>query len=455
MFECNDGPARGESAVERGSDFSVSVEHTLNPYVQMTSFEDPVRGEVILVVSCRRGQTPQHTLISRSDEPGLFVALKPWTNCATSAYAKCELMAGRVSPIAGWRFPGELRRRLIALGLLTRPNERPRPVRYDSPLGARLPRLVPAIADRASEPSRSWLVHPGYFRGSEEQMPTSLRRSVECFPDVYAPAPVWVEDPYSHVAAPIWPRGVGVDVCARLRPATVPEKLDGASLRLLAGLGVLVSPAAWRARQQRLRAVKATGAQRLRLAGYIVLDGLLQPFQTASLRRYYRRLIAEGFLPLLVKSGAKRFVLHEDPIALCYQRQLLRTVRSLVGQAVRPSGASVSAYLGGSALDRHVDGPTSDWNVSIQIDVAHEASDVAPWPLYLDPWPARVPAVGVRLRLGDAVVYSGNRTHHYRHQLPRNQRCTTLTLHYAVEQRASSRAEAMPLSTDRIALGGE
>jgi hypothetical protein len=71
--------------------------------------------------------------------------------------------------------------------------------------------------------------------------------------------------------------------------------------------------------------------------GYASVPSLIHPFHLAALRRYYRRQIRKGAVRLGDEQSSRRYIAHNDPVALFFHLQLAPFVSKLVGKSVKPS----------------------------------------------------------------------------------------------------------------------
>jgi hypothetical protein len=242
---------------------------------------------------------------------------------------------------------------------------------------------------------------------------------------------LWVEAPGTSVLAPHWVRGPTIDVARALIPgAPAPSSLDPETERCFRAADILV-PEDHRERRaaevaRALDEARAEHAER----GYCMLRALLPPLQIAAMRRYYRRLIENGHVPIGDDQVEKRYFKHDDPMSAFWHRQLDRAMSHVVGRLVKPSYCYFAQYEPGAVLRRHTDRIQAEYTLSIQIayEPALEPGEKTPWPIFVE---ATGPMTAeLRLAVGEAAFYRGCELPHYRNELPAGNRSTSVFFHY-------------------------
>jgi hypothetical protein len=130
------------------------------------------------------------------------------------------------------------------------------------------------------------------------------------------------------------------------------------------------------------------------------LQEIIQPVQLAAIRRYYRKLIDQGFEQFADAEWPNRFFSGLDALAYFFQQQLSGVVGDIAGEKVKPTFSYFASYRPGSDLPAHHD----------------QANDVSPWPIYVQP-PDAPEAAPIYVGLGDGLLYFGEEVLHYRHTL--------------------------------------
>jgi hypothetical protein len=196
--------------------------------------------------------------------------------------------------------------------------------------------------------------------------------------------------------------------------------------------GVIESAAA-RARERDERLRDADAARRLLgERRFVSLPRLIPALQVAAARRYYRALIAEGFLPFGDAHWPDRYFAAKEPLAYCFHQQLTSVVGRVAGQSVKPSFCYFASYRPGAVLPPHTDREQCEYSLSILIDQSPEPTDVSSWPLYLQP-PGASAATPVTGGLGDGVLYYGREVTHYRERLVTADFCSFWFFFYVPE----------------------
>jgi hypothetical protein len=364
---------------------------------------------------------------------------------ASVAPAEREIFAVLADLAAGRAVDAEIEEaswaRLVELGVLVAEREIARPVRFrcapaelplrlfprpaaDDPLPrpARL-RVNPTLRfdDAIGAPGEGRSRYPRFLAG---QTTTTLRGRRAMNPLAADCAWARIEHAGFPMASAISVREEERAVFRALEPGEPPPAVLPRSLRrALARAGVLVDPAEERARSRSLDEARAKAAEAFRKQGFAVVRGLVHPAQIAALRRYYRELIAEGWVPF-----GERFWTHDEPMARFLLGRLTSFLAGVTGQRVKPAYAFLASYTGGASLAPHKDRAQCAFSVSLLLDYRPEPAGASPWPLRFDLGRGRRAAA--ELGLGDGVVYRGDRLTHHRDALPAGHVSTSVFLHY-------------------------
>ena len=137
-------------------------------------------------------------------------------------------------------------------------------------------------------------------------------------------------------------------------------------------------------------------------------------------------MIAQGDWSLGDAQVAGRYGWHNEHLARFFHHQLTDYIGRIVGVAVKPSYAYVSAYQGGAVLERHVDREQCEFTVSLLIERSAEG-EMVEWPLYFDTPDGTIEVFQV---VGEAVLFRGTQLPHYRPPLADGQTYMSLLLHY-------------------------
>jgi hypothetical protein len=239
---------------------------------------------------------------------------------------------------------------------------------------------------------------------------------------------VWIEDQATAALRPFWAKREDLWELRRLVPGQPPhDSIPRGLYHCLVAAGVVASIEERERRRAFGEAQAEGGANQFASLNYCLLDQLLHVGHLHALQAYYRDLIAQGQWRLGDGQVARRYGLHNEPVARFFHHQLADYVSLIVHTVVKPSYAYVSAYQGGSILRRHVDRQQCEFTLSILID-RFPLEGIQPWPLYFDTPGGRVKVL--QEAIGEAVLFRGTILPHYREPLPEGETSTSLLLHY-------------------------
>jgi hypothetical protein len=386
-------------------------------------------GEVcaLTVAAPIRGQALRITTVTRAEEPGLFHLLH---RMSTTGVSLAEVDARWIA-------------RLTEVGALVSAAQTPRPVRFRAPFRSPPRALLPQPCP----------VEPRALPG-DLRVHAGLRVAAGPLPEALAPSPSivlhervvalaagpvnpldpacgWALVPHAGRPMPsLWSLGpAALRACRRLAPGEPPARsLGAAAVRALHRAGVLVDPGHEARSHRVLRAACAAASAELAQRGLTVLRGLFHPLQLASLRRYYRRFVAEGY----VEKNRKVSFAHNEPLSRFFHGALAGFASELCGEPMKASYTYLVAYAPGDGLARHLDRPQCALTVSVLLDYAPEPHGDAPWPLHVE-MSARKPGrrvEAIRAGVGDAIAFRGTELPHFRDPLPAGHASTSLLLHY-------------------------
>lgn len=241
----------------------------------------------------------------------------------------------------------------------------------------------------------------------------------------------WVRDTRAGSLLPFWIGPTFEEVIQRLSAGKLlPSSVPGNIRRALAGAAILI-PQGHRARYRAEREHFIANARlAFREKGYATLPGLIHPFHIAALRRYYRCLIRNGWMRLGDEQSALRYVVHNEPVAGFFHRQIAHTLSAVAGETVKPSYVYLASYQSGAELKKHMDREQCEFSITLALDFSPEPKLATPWPIYLDTPSGKVT---VFQALGDGLAYRGTRLPHYRDKLGRGQTSTSIFFHYVSE----------------------
>ena len=369
-----------------------------------------------------KGNALKVTRIDRAAEPQLFGTLLVWS-------AAGEIGTPHLSDAE--------RGRLADIGLLIPADRMSTPVLFSCDATDTAPPLVPAPAAAAHQqlPATSDLRTSATLRRFRADGPPPEMRGRLSLRNPFDPDQSWIMVDDDPMAAPrIY--SFGRDAAPVLEHlaagSAVPDSVSSRLRQQLFNDGVIESAAA-RAREREQRARDADDARRrLHDQRFVSLPQLVPPLQVAAARRFYRALIAEGFLPFGDAEWPDRYFATKEPLAYFFHQQLTAVVSRVAGEPVKPSFCVFASYRPGAELPPHRDREQCEYSLSILIDHSPEPTDVSPWPLFLQP-PNASAATPVAAALGDGVLYYGREVTHFRERLSGADFCSFWFFFYVPE----------------------
>lgn len=242
----------------------------------------------------------------------------------------------------------------------------------------------------------------------------------------------WVRDPETDSRLPFWlgpefeevVRGLSADGPVR---ESVPQNIRS----VLAGAGILIPQSLKSQCTAQRDHFIAEASSAFREKGYVTLPGLIHPFHVAALRRYYRCLIRKGWMKLGDEQSSLRYVIHNEPVAQFFHRQIARTLSGVAGELVKPSYVYLASYQSGAELKKHIDREQCEFSITLALDFSPEPELATPWPIHLETSTGKVT---VFQALGDGLAYRGTRLPHHREKLSQGQTSTSIFFHYVSEK---------------------
>lgn len=162
---------------------------------------------------------------------------------------------------------------------------------------------------------------------------------------------------------------------------------------------------------------------------YAQLDNIIPPAFQPALCEHVRNLTTHNYFgPLDDGQVARRMGLHNEAVTSSLHHRLAKLVSLVVGKEVKASYAYLGCYLDGAVLERHIDRPQCQYNLSIVFDMSDEQGEpVDPWPIYLQM--GKKP-LAVNLQPGSGLLYQGTKIEHWRDALPAGQRAIVCFYHF-------------------------
>jgi len=361
-------------------------------------------------------------VLRRTELPKTHLVLTPDTHPELVRWLLAQLDVAESSPAV----PPSLLRAALSCGLVVRePDIPPADIPFCCPVDAELLGLVPRRLYRAAcdllGDRASLELNRGRVLQRDEEVPAELLGRVGTGPELWAhldefepldPRPLstrrpilWVCQPNSGVLQPEWCSPATLELLAEIEAGKPLTELDEETLLLLV-LAEIVIPRSERGRPARHEAASFGH-------GYLELGPIVAPLEVAALRRHFRHLRRAGHFTLDENQVRHhRAGIYCEGSCMLLQRALTPRIAEAVGSPVAPSYAWINRYLPGAVLTRHRDRPQCRWNVSFCIDA--DGDDDVEWPLSFD---LGETTANVNLQLGEAVLYSGTETPHWRDEL--------------------------------------
>jgi hypothetical protein len=325
----------------------------------------------------------------------------------------------------------------LRAGILTVPAQLPppTPAEFACELSAELLCLVPkgilsSCARLAAEPGRL-RVNPDVVTQVDAAPPldAKLWAHLVGFPGakphqgLSGAGPVlWVGGPRTHVYLPYWAGPeITFELVEHVRRRQAPEAL-AAEQRLVLLLAQILIPA-----DEARAAEPGPAPGHLREHGYVGMGPVVPPLFLAAVRRHFRALRHAGFfLTDEAQVVGQRDGMYCDALAMFLQHALAGLGSRLSGGTLEPTYTWTYRYRPGAVLGRHTDRPQCRWNISLCVDTEDEGDQVD-WPLrFQDGGEER----SVNLQMGEAVLYSGTDTEHWRERLTGPHGVTFCLFHY-------------------------
>lgn len=261
---------------------------------------------------------------------------------------------------------------------------------------------------------------------------------------------VWVAEEFNGIERGYWfDKLADAEIVSKFEPGK-PASVDiePVFLTKLYAAQILTTQAEIDERTQTNRTVLDNAREKYVRDKYCVIEELLPAEQMAAMRMYYRKYIANGFMPF-EDPQAVRYYQHNEPFARVFHKQLTKLMSYIVGEEVIPSYVYAGSYVDNADLKPHCDREQCEFSISFQVDYQPEQPEHrSPWGLFVrqpdwtndvleyhsEEFPAASEAEdrnpGVYLRSGDGLIYKGRELIHYRYPLQTGHQSTSLFFHY-------------------------
>jgi hypothetical protein len=375
----------------------------------------------------------------------LYIEVRARMGAGIGRYRKLQLRVGRaVSPelvrevlsLLEGRDPSELKREdralLAEFGLLVPEGTELWQPSFAPPLGTVLAPIVPyrePLLGFRAESAERYVLNPDLALQTGPQIPTSFADRCSDLPRLGLARPVlWCSEPGTGLPMLYFPQATVADqLPALLSGELQPRDLDPMTLFALARADVLITPEALARRRSEWEVRCAEARRLLERDQFVVLRNLVSPLQLGGVREYFRDVRDQTELPMGDNQVDKRKGIHNDPIAGLYHASIATLINRIVPTPVRPSYCYVGMYYPGAILAKHVDREQCAWNVSLALDYEPDRDASDAWPIWVevDGKPQQV-----RLAMGDAILYRGDKLPHWRDAQPEGHMATVCFYHF-------------------------
>lgn len=395
---------------------------TVNPHLLVKLERENGSISGVTVRAPVKGESMRVTKITRAAEPQIF---------------KTVLIHSQTGTLTDANFTPDERARLAEIGLLLAPEQVSTLVWFSCDLTDLPLDLIPARTRRAARRLNEitdlvvspTLRHLG-TEGPSRAMPGHVK-----LPNVFHPDRWWVtiDDPVTGMPCFYsYSEDIAAEVNALRAGRAVPKTVAPHIREWLFTAGIIESSAEAALQRDFCRREREKAKTALNQSRYAILPKMLAPLQLAAVRRYYRAVIAEGFLPFGDEEWPNRFFAGRDPIACFYQNQLTELIGEVAGRRIKASFCFFASYHPGSALPPHTDREQCEWALSLPIDQSPE-TETSPWPLYLKP-PGADQATPIFTGVGDGTLYYGREVAHHRETLTNADFCSFWFIFYVPEE---------------------
>jgi hypothetical protein len=159
--------------------------------------------------------------------------------------------------------------------------------------------------------------------------------------------------------------------------------------------------------------------------GYIQIEGFLDPSMVQIMSQYFENKVRGGgwVNEYESKNQASKMFCYADPLTEALLLAAQQEVEKVCGMELIPTYSYSRIYQPGDELKPHVDRPSCEVSVTVNIANKGELS-----PIYMEYKNNTVAAC--TLFPGDAVIYKGCETSHWRNQTLEGQLVVQFMLHY-------------------------
>jgi hypothetical protein len=279
------------------------------------------------------------------------------------------------------------------------------------------------------------MVNPRFFFDGVSTVPAEISYRIQWPGSFLSGNPVaWLEDPGTKILIPYWIKGEDLPFFLDLKKTRrIPLKLDRAKKSMLMATRFLVPHDYASLVGDFWESICFEARGKFKSDHYVNIGRIVTPFLLAAVRRYFRRLVEEGYLVLGDHQVERRHIAHNNDVSRFLHYQMTELGSRVAGAPLKPSYVYFSSYEPGSVLKKHTDREQCEISISFLVDFQPEPHGVTRWPLFLEKDDERRQAVCIYQKLGDALIYRGRRLPHWREALPDGCSSSSMFFHYVLQ----------------------
>lgn len=163
--------------------------------------------------------------------------------------------------------------------------------------------------------------------------------------------------------------------------------------------------------------------------GYKLVNNFLEQKTTKTISQYLENKICRGdwvSVEQRTEKNCSEFESYADPLAEVMLIEYKNAVEQHTGFLLHPTYSYCRVYQGGDKLSPHIDRPSCEISVSINIACTKDC-----WPFWIQ-YKEKPPAQ-INLNSGDAVIYKGCEASHWREELEKGVINVQIMLHYVAQ----------------------
>jgi len=157
--------------------------------------------------------------------------------------------------------------------------------------------------------------------------------------------------------------------------------------------------------------------------GYVYVENFIDEESTKIISLYMENKIRREEWKKDEKDETSSFYYYSDPLIEVILQKKINQVELICGKEIFPTYSYSRVYVFGDELIPHVDRPSCEISVTVNVATIGPISPI--WMQYGDNVP-----VFFDLKPGDAIIYKGCESRHWRDSLKENQMNVQFMLHY-------------------------